>query len=95
MSEWRHVEQGDGRCWATVPLGTQGTVTSACGCPSPSPDPTSPCGHREGGPSDLPCGALASDGWHDRRTWEQDPELWHPHVPTRCADCGHPIERVP
>ena len=87
MGEWRHgamhgigVKSGpnDGR---------------RCRCTTPAPDPASPCGFKEGGPKDIPCGAVAHHDWHDKRFWWQEPWLWHPHQPTRCT-CGHPIERT-
>jgi hypothetical protein len=87
---WRHVERGwDKACGA--PSDVEGFVN--CGCFDPTPDATSPCGDDRDG-HDLPCGAVASDDWHDRRTWEHDPELWHPHQPTRCERCGHQLEAV-
>ena len=91
MSGWRHVERfsnGDCREW----LPDISPYREACNCVTPAPDPASPCGQRDH-PKGLPCGAVASDGWHRRRMWEQDPELWHAHQPTRCT-CGHPIEQV-
>lgn len=78
---WRHTE----RVW------DDGFID---GCPphDPTPDPASPCGQKDS-PKGLPCGATASDGWHDRRTWENEPELWHAYQPTLCT-CGHPITEV-
>jgi hypothetical protein len=61
-----------------------------CGCTDPTPDPDSPCGQKDS-PKGLPCGATASHDWHDRRMWEEEPELWHPHQPTRCLRCGHAV----
>lgn len=93
---WRHVEE-----WREpTPEGPMDPECVGClrsdpenTCTTPTPDPASPCGQRDH-PKGLPCGATASDGWHDRRTWEQEPELWHPHQPTRCLTCGHPIEEA-
>lgn len=85
---WRHVDGGQGRvCWVKDDKGEY-----VCDCVDPTADPDSPCGDDRDG-HDLPCGAVASDDWHDRRTWQHDPELWHPHQPTRCL-CGHPLEAV-
>lgn len=91
---WRHVERlGQGELCA-VPVEARGyDHRIPCACTTPTPDPDSPCGQRDH-PKGLPCGAVASDGWHDRRTWQHDPELWHPHHPTRCLACGHALEAV-
>lgn len=75
--------------WPPIP----GARRRVCGCTTPTPDPASPCGHKRYR-SDLPCGAIADDDWHDRRTWEQDRGLWHGYQATRCATCGHAIEPV-
>lgn len=97
---WRHVELPSfpGMCAGCLESMAEDSMTDyphgiQYPCQDPTPDPTSPCGQRDH-PKGLPCGATASDGWHDRRTWEQEPELWHPHQPTRCLTCGHPIEEA-
>lgn len=90
---WRHAaREYTDRCCAKRISGTR-EYPVICGCTTPTPDPDSDCGHKRYR-TDLPCGATASHDWHDRRTWEQDPELWHAHVPTRCLSCGHAIEEV-
>jgi hypothetical protein len=54
--------------------------------PAPVADGVEPvCGHKRYR-GDLPCGATASDDWHKRSTWEQDPELYHPFTPPTAPD---------
>lgn len=65
-----------------------------CRCTTPTPDPASPCGYN----------ACDSDPfWHecatvpcvvDRFGYSHPHEACHPHQPTRCLTCGHPIERT-
>ena len=89
MSGWRHAEESLLVRWCMAP----GAAAGWCTCQNPQPDPASPCAHRWY-TGDLPCGREQDgpDDWHDMRTWEQDPELWHPHFPTLCVTCHHAIE---
>ena len=61
-------------------------------CIDPQPDPASPCGY-EGCP--LP----EDQPWHDMpgRQWSPvlSPRFSHPHVATRCLNCGHGLEPRP
>lgn len=89
MSGWRHIWHDGDAC-----MGHEGKFL--CGCTTPTPDPTSPCGY-EG------CdGETAHWSWTEPGTltepgaYCQHEERWdcHPYVPTLCV-CGHPIEAVP
>lgn len=99
MSGWAHAEEirsldAAARyvmvCWAD-PYPERETDL-ICGCQNPTPDPTSLCGF-EGCP--LP----DSPSWHEvadifaARGFE--PRVAHPHIPTRCLHCQHPIAAVP
>lgn len=84
---WRHGEAEDDRCAVLAAPGyTQ--QTRSCGCTTPTPDPTSPCG--------LGCGQAADGPVHgDPSGWPWGSRhLAHPHQPTRCLTCGHAIEEV-
>lgn len=77
MTAYRHAEEYPNGCRA---YGLDGYI---CGCPTPTPDPTSPCGFED----------CEHDG---NATWTHPPagpylHGAHPHVPTLCT-CGHPIE---
>jgi hypothetical protein len=93
------VDQGNGACWADVPLGTDGVITTDCGCTTPTPDPASACGFvgcvgagahagRDGEPWAVCVGGPACPPSHP-----DDPGC-HSHQPTRCLTCGHPIEEA-
>jgi hypothetical protein len=85
---WRHAVPTGEFCGAFVSWGA-----GRCGCTTPEPDTASPCGF-EGCELDE---------------WLNDPhECWcmfeeaadahpghHPHQPTLCLRCHHPIERAP
>lgn len=83
---WRHAPHqwsvSDGTICEDVP----DIDGYACGCTTPTPDPTSPCGQlvRCCHLYEMPCGTAKDD--HGG--------IAHRHLPTRCT-CGHPIEEAP
>ena len=84
---WRHTHWREGEFYPEC-IAADGDL--GCDCNTPTPDPTSPCGY--------PGCQFSDRGWyhcnHELRP-EHDPRACHPHVPTRCATCGHPIQETP
>ena len=90
MSGWRHAKESLLVRWCMAP----GAAAGWCTCQNPQPDPDSPCGHErcddgtghwswtEPGTLPEPGAFCAHEGRFD----------CHPHVPTRCLSCHHPIE---